>query len=315
MYSLKEAWIKMHGTVPFPGWDGKLYCAETDAAITYRANITRGYMAAYTFTLILEGSLTIVYNGHEIALRPNDLYYYSPGMSVAIVSASSDYHGICLLADEETTLRIPSARDLVSLAYTPVVQLHEPKVTLAIDAAGRLAGRMREIVALLHSSHIYREEILLLLYAVFLLDLQGAQEQAIRTHTVPHRTEEIFFGFMRLLPRHFADHHDIGFYASQLNITPDYLSRIVRRVAGRTVVDYINQLLVMEATYLLSTSTLSISQIADRLQFADTPSFSKFFSRLIGQSPKAYREKAMETAPESRASLRSSELVMWPMGE
>lgn len=313
MYSLKEAWIKMNGAEPYSGWDGKIYCAETDAAITYRANITRGYMAAYSFTLILEGCLTIVYNGHKITLRPNDLYYYSPGMPVAIVSASSDYHGICLLAAEETTLRIPSARDLVSIAYTPVVQMHEPKVTLAADAAGRLAGRMREIVTLLHSTHIYKDEILLLLYAVFLLDLQGAQEQAIRTRTVPRRTEELFFGFMRLLPRHFVDHHDIGFYASQLNITPDYLSRIVRRVAGRTVVDYINQLLAMEASYLLSTSTLSISQIADRLRFADTPSFSKFFSRLMGQSPKAYREKALETAPEPRAALTPSASAMRPI--
>lgn len=292
MYSLKEAWISMFGEEPFSCWDGKLYCVETDAVTTYRTNITRGYMAAYTFTLVLEGDLTFVYNGHEFTLHPNDLYYYSPGMPVAIVSVSPNYHGICLLSDEDTTLRIPSARDLVSLAYTPLVYLHEPKVTLDGNAADRLAGRMRDIVNVLHSNHIYKNDILLLLYAVFLLDLQGAQEQAIHTRNVPRRTEEIFFGFMRLLPHHFVDHHDIGFYASQLNITPDYLSRIVRRVSGRTVVDYINQLLTMEASYLLSVSTLSISQIADRLHFADTPSFSKFFSRLMGQTPKTYREKA-----------------------
>ena len=65
---------------------------------------------------------------------------------------------------------------------------------------------------------------------------------------------------------------------------------MVRQVTGRTVVDYINQMLLMEASFLLQTSGLSITQIADRLHFADTPSFSKFFSRLSGQSPRAYRE-------------------------
>lgn len=58
-----------------------------------------------------------------------------------------------------------------------------------------------------------------------------------------------------------------------------------------TVIEYINQLLLMEASFLLQTSQLSITQIADRLHFADTPSFSKFFSRLKGKSPRAFREQ------------------------
>jgi AraC-like DNA-binding protein len=122
------------------------------------------------------------------------------------------------------------------------------------------------------------------------LDLQNAQEQAIDNHPVPQRVEELFIDFIRLLPDHFAQHHDIGFYASRLNISKVYLSRIVRQVTGRTVVGYINQMLLMEASFQLRTSQLSISQIADRLHFADTPSFSKFFSRMKGMSPREYRE-------------------------
>ena len=65
---------------------------------------------------------------------------------------------------------------------------------------------------------------------------------------------------------------------------------MVRQVTGRTVVDYINQMLLMEASFLLQTSRLSITQIADRLHFADTPSFSKFFHRMKGVSPKEFRK-------------------------
>ena len=60
---------------------------------------------------------------------------------------------------------------------------------------------------------------------------------------------------------------------------------------GVPLADYINQMLLMEASFLLRTSELSITQIADRLHFAGTPSFSKFFSRLKGQSPRAFREQ------------------------
>lgn len=85
---------------------------------------------------------------------------------------------------------------------------------------------MCEIRDYLHSSHIYKGEILRMLYAVFLLDLQNAQEKAIPQRTIPQRVEEIFINFIRLLPHHFAEHHAIGFYADALNISPVYLSRM-----------------------------------------------------------------------------------------
>ncbi len=279
----------MHGTEPVEQWDGRIYCNETDAAITYRANEIHGYMASYTFTLVLEGWLVIIYNGQELTLRPDDIYMYSPGQPVTIVSASDNYHGICLLADEHVTIESPTVHDLVHIAYAPLVQLHEPILMLQHEDAVRIGEKMREIHDYLHSDHIYKSKILEMLYAVFLLDLQDAQEKAIPKRSVPQRVEEIFIGFLRLLPQHFVQHHDIAFYASALNISSVYLSRVVRQVAGRTVIDYVNQFLVMEAAFLLRTSRLSITQIADRLHFADPASFSKFFTRLKGVSPKTYR--------------------------
>ncbi len=289
MYTLKQGWMAMTGEMPMENWDGKMLCIETDAALTFRTNETEGFMSAYTFTLVTQGSATIIYNGREITLHPYDLYIYSPRLSVSVVEISKDYRGICLLADEHTTLDTPGVHNLVHIAYQPILQLHEPKVALPRDVAEHLAAKMREIMAYLHSDHIYKQEVVRMLYAIFLLDLQNAQHKAIPDRAVPQRVEEIFIGFISLLPKYFAQHHDIGFYASALNITTVYLSRVVKQVSGRTVVDFINQMLVMEASFLLRTTTLSITQIADRLHFADTPSFSKFFSRLKGLSPRTYR--------------------------
>ena len=279
----------MFGEMPMDNWDGKMYCIETDAATTFRSNETQGFLSAYTFTLVTEGWLTFMYNDKVLTLNADDLYFYSPGLSIRIVSASENYRAICLMADERTTIEIPTVRDLVNIAYLPIVQLHEPKLTLSHATALHLAERMREIIGYLHSDHIYKQEILRMLYAIFLLDVQNAQQKAIAYHQTPQRVEEIFFGFIRLLPNYFAEHHDIAFYADQLHITPVYLSRVVRQVAGRTVIDYINQMLLLEASFLLRTSPMSITQIADHLHFADIPSFSKFFSRLKGMSPRQYR--------------------------
>ena len=290
MYSLKDA-IGLFSGGTAEDRNAAMYCFETDALTAMRTNETQGFFACYVFTLVERGWVTVSYNGRELTFHPDDLYTYSPGLPITVIATSDDFHGLSLMADEHAAIETPAFHDLVHIAYLPIVQLNEPKQTLPSDTARHLAAKMREIIGYLQSDHIYKAEVLRLLYAVFLLDLQNAQQHAVVHRQVPQRVEEIFIGFIRLLPDHFAEHHDIPFYASALHISPVYLSRVVRQVSGRTVVDYINQMLLMEASFLLRTSELSISQIADRLHFADTPSFSKFFSRMKGQSPKAFREQ------------------------
>ena len=273
MYSLKEAIGLFSGDVTNDR-DGAVFCFETTAETALRTNETHGFFACFVFTLVERGWLTVRYNGRELTFHPYDLYIYSPGLPITVIATSDDFHGLSLMADEHAAIDAPTLHDLVHIAYLPIVQLNEPKQTLPADTAQHLAAKMREIIGYQQSDHIYKDEVLRLLYAVFLLDLQNAQDRVIVHHQVPQRVEEIFIGFMRLLPDHFAEHHDIPFYASALHISPVYLSRVVRQVTGRTVVDYINQMLLMESSFLLRTSELSITQIADRLHFANTPSFS-----------------------------------------
>ncbi len=291
MYSLKEALTIIYGSAPFEEWDGRMYCRRTDAAITFNTNKTRGFVSAYAFTLVQDGWLTIAYNGQELTLHPDDLFVYSPGMGVTILSASENYKGICLLVDEHLALETDTVRDMVLIAYLPIVRLHTPRLTLTPEVALRLGNRIAEIAEYQDSRNPHKSAIVQYLYAIFLLDLQDALEQAVISEKATRRAEEIFIGMIRLLPEHFAEHHDIAFYAKALNISTTYLSRIVRQMTGRTVIDYVNQFLLMEAAFLLRTTNLSIAQISDRLHFSDQASFCKFFSRRQGVSPKVYRSR------------------------
>lgn len=291
MYSLKESLTIMHGSLPFEGWDGRMYCVQANAYLALQTNKTNGFISAYTFTLVQEGWLTLQYNGRELKLLPNDLYIYSPGMEITVLGASEDYEGLCLLVDEHLTLETDTVRDMLRVAYWPIVRLHEPRIALSLDMATRLGKRMEEIASYLHSENALKGAIARYLFAVFLLDLQSAIERSTITEIVPRRTEEVFIGLMRLLPEHFAEHHDIPFYADSLAISTRYLSRVVQQMTGRTVMDYVNQFLMMEATFLLRTSDLSIGQISDQLHFSDQAAFCKFFTRLQGVSPKEYRQQ------------------------
>ena len=55
------------------------------------------------------------------------------GFEVTVLASSSDYSGICLLADEQFTLELPSVHDSIRAAYLSVVELQQPLLTLFIE--------------------------------------------------------------------------------------------------------------------------------------------------------------------------------------
>lgn len=288
---MKEFWQLRNLPVPKGTWDGNVICLETNAEWTFGANKTHGFLSCYIFTIVMRGWVTILYNNREMTLCEGDLYAYSPGFEVTVLMVSDDYRGICLLADEHFTLSLPTVRDAIRTAYFTVVELTSPVLPLQADDLRRLRELMQMMIHYQQTGLPNANESLQMLYNLFLLDLSAIQQHSIREHRIPKRVEEIFLGFLGLLPQHFAEHHDIGFYASELCITTTYLSRVVRQVSGgRTVVDYINQMLLMEATFLLRQTSLSIAQIADRLHFAETTTFARFFYRMKGMNPREFRK-------------------------
>jgi len=291
MFRLEATWMWQYGHDTIPDWDGKLLIVDTDAHNSLvETNALPGTVAAYGYTIVLQGWITMLYNGHEVYYTKDDLIIYTPGMVVSVIAISNDYRGICLVTDKDFAFESPTIRDAIRAAYLPVVELSEPRLTLAEEDNHHLMELMGIIRRyLLSPDHPFRSECLRTTYGLFLLELNAIQERTIRDRRFPKRIEELFFDFLRLVPVHFSEHHNVAFYASQLCITPRYLSQIVREVSGRTVVDYINQMLLMEASYLLQQTSLSIVQIADRLHFSEAASFTRFFTRMKGMTPREFR--------------------------
>ena len=291
MYRLKDYLQTIVGLPSTAVASDEFYCAEADTAMTFLTNQMHDALAAYSYTLVKEGWLRLVYNGRELTLRAGDLYIYSPGFRVSILNGSDDYHSACLIADEYTTLEMPVMWDIIRTAFYPIAELGQPVIRLSPQEADHMWRRMKEIIAYQGSSHHFLKESLRALYSLFVLDLRNVMERTIGNYQYGERATDLFVGFIRLLPRHFVEHHDIGFYAGELHVTTTHLSRVVRQMTGRTVMDYIDQMLLMEAVWLLQTTDLSLSAIAERLHFASQSGFGKFFSRQKGMSPKAYRRQ------------------------
>lgn len=82
----------------------------------------------------------------------------------------------------------------------------------------------------------------------------------------------------------------VQYVAAQLNISAKYLSSLLRMHTGQNTQQHIHDTLIEKAKERLSTTSLSISEIAYSLGFEHLPSFSKLFKAKTNVSPMAFRE-------------------------
>jgi len=81
----------------------------------------------------------------------------------------------------------------------------------------------------------------------------------------------------------------VQYISEQLNISPTYLSDMLRSVTGRNAKQHITEKLIGKAKEMLTTTPLSISEIAYKLGYEHPQSFNKLFKNKTNLSPLEFR--------------------------
>lgn len=84
----------------------------------------------------------------------------------------------------------------------------------------------------------------------------------------------------------------VQFFADALNVSPAYLSDMLRILTGQNTQQHIHQALIEKAKRLLLTTSLSINETAFQLGFEYPQYFSRLFKQKTGQTPVAFRSSA-----------------------
>lgn len=111
----------------------------------------------------------------------------------------------------------------------------------------------------------------------------------IYNHTILNRLEEI-------LKQYFSQDSLVGSglptvqsIAKELNVSPNYLSGLLKTLTGQSTQQHIHEKLIEKAKEKLSNTNLSVSEIAYTLGFEHSQSFSKLFKTKTSFSPLEYR--------------------------
>lgn len=246
------------------------------------------------FIMICEqGSSTVNINLNEYRIRENTLLLHKPNNILQMKERSTDVKGYVIGFDE----RLFQNLDINMRNVTPsVLQLINKTV---LEIAPEESRQLRELIRniadeILHAKDTpYFKEIMRSYFELFLYKLCSCIDKDPKKSdpevSVKNRNEEYFHKFMYELASHYKSERSVGFYASQLCITPKYLSTLVKKVSGHSAAEWIDRYVILEAKNLLRYSSMSIQEVAYYLNFPNQSFFGKYFKHQTGMSPSAYK--------------------------
>ena len=244
----------------------------------------------YAFTLVISGKIRIRYDGENIDLTKDFLHLYLPGSEFSVIEVSEDYIAICIIADESYIMDLPCMEKLLVMTYSPNLLKLKGRLQLTEE----FYGRMIKLFSLLEDYSLstlkYRVDCINEIFSAMIYDFSGILERNKNNRMATENLEGIFFKFFQLLKENFRYQHEIRYYSRRLGITPEYLSKIVRKITGKTVKHFHSRMLITDASWQLIHSDMSMEELAVYLNFATSASFSKFFKTHKGISPLKYRQ-------------------------
>lgn len=116
------------------------------------------------------------------------------------------------------------------------------------------------------------------------------QDQRTDNNKANHYQQEKLQEFLDLLELNINAEKRASVYADMVSLSPFQLNSITKSLLGKTVTELIEDQILLEAKrYLLATSN-QVNQIAFQLGYEDVSYFIRFFKKLTGHTPEAFRK-------------------------
>ena len=297
----------MEAKILTPGrWDGTYRIDDSDDLVVMEnidwASIPSGkfYTENHRIGFICTaGRAQFEYDGVKYTIEKNDLFLYMRRNIISNFMASSDFNcrQIWFTRSEMWNLNMYSDTNLMDMVYLkqhPKAHLSDEDMSLLESYFQLLFHRMKD------SSPILYHDIVRSLVSTLMLEML-----ALMRRDEEKKTEQDYQGdnssgvhrrrladqFMRMAEQSDGRIRKVDEFASQLNITPKYLSAILKETLNCRPSAVI-QLFTMKAIeQRLRFTDMTMQEIANDLNFPNASFFGKYFKEHAGMTPLEYRNK------------------------
>ncbi|MBX9604448.1 MAG: helix-turn-helix domain-containing protein [Bryobacteraceae bacterium] len=236
-------------------------------------------LSFFQVMLLERGSASQEVDFVRYEIKPGLVAFTRPGQ-VQRLSTSKDSEGMLLLLEPaflSAGEHAPDPNDIAALV--PSAPAIESSFRTLVDEYSQVASdpSARDI--------IFHESI-----ALF---LRLRRQSRLGSPSGGESSEaKLFRRFETLLDKTFATHRSTAIMARELGCTEKTLSRACSTVAGVPPKTVIQERVALEAKRILAHSDQPVKEITQQLGFTEPTNFVKFFRRVAGELPSAFRVRA-----------------------
>lgn len=237
--------------------------------------------------VIQQGEAQVLINLIEYTFKPGYISLIAPNSIVQMKGISLDFD-MQMIAIDHDFLPMSGKEDL----FTYLLH-HQKNILLSLPAQEELPiQNYFTLIWNILQKPTFRKEAIAHLFASILYYIEDLAQNNIEMNSSRlTRQESIFEQFISLVNAYSKTERSVSFYADKLCLTPRYLNTVIRQASQQTVMDWINQSIILEAKVLLRHSNRLVYQISDELNFPNPSFFCKFFKRMTGMTPQEYQKK------------------------
>ena len=103
--------------------------------------------------------------------------------------------------------------------------------------------------------------------------------------------DEIIYPAIEYINAHFSEDISIQVLAKEVNFSESYFIRMFHKKTGVSAIEYLNQIRIKAVCEQLKLTETAISEIAFNCGFRNLSNFNRVFKRIVGTTPKAFRDK------------------------
>ena len=239
--------------------------------------------------LCTKGKISYRMDTEELVVHAGELLVVSERHVIDGYKCSDDMEGLCIMMSVDFFHEIiKSVHDVSSLFVFARMQ---PVMKLEADEIATFTEYFQFIKQKISDNHNhFRKDLIRTLMLAMFYDVGNVIYRVKNFDESLLRSEKVFTRFLKMVEENCKRERRVSWYAQQLNITPKYLSTAVKRISGRTAVEWIENYVTMELRVLLKNSTKSIKEITEELNFPNQSFLGKYFKEHVGMTPSAYRK-------------------------
>ena len=247
---------------------------------------------AAVLLLVRKGSVQVEVDLKTYNLEAGSLFIVFPDQVLKAKKASEDFDPICIACSknmiEELIIRFDdNTRLILRFREDPLQKLEKAEYERLNMSFEFLKKKFETTESNSCRLQVLKNHLIALLYECI-----GVINEPVNAEITKTRGQVIFSQFIDLVVENHREQHSVKFYADELGITPKYLSAVAEEQTGKNAKRWIDEHIALDAKVLLRSSSRDIQKVSKILNFPDVSFFGKFFKRLVGVSPKAYRKTA-----------------------